>query len=118
MVSIKELKVGHYVVHEGEVCEVRNASPEKIELKGLFSGKVYSLNCDSGEQIEETDVIRRCAHIISKKKKGVEIMDVNNFETINAEIDDALLGEADVGDQVTYIMFNNSAKILEIRKGF
>jgi translation elongation factor P/translation initiation factor 5A len=120
MTAIKELKLGNYVVHEGEICEVRDVSLEGdnilVKLRGLFSGKEYSLNSGLMGDIEEADVIRKCAQIVSKKKKGIEIMDCNNFETINANIDESLFEEADVGDQVTYIRFNNSAKILEVRK--
>ena len=119
MVSIKGLKLGNYVVHEGELCEVRHisiAGEDTIELNGLFSGKSYSLNPDAESQIEEADVIRKCAQIVSKKKQGIEIMDCNNFETFKAKIDESLFDEADVGDQVTYIRFNDSTKILEVRK--
>lgn len=120
MASIKELKIGNYIVNEGEICEVRNISFEGnsflVELKGLFSGKEYSLNLNADNQIEEADVIRKCAQIVSKKDKGIEIMDCNNFKTFTARIDDSLLSNAEEGDQVTYIRFNDSVKILEVRK--
>jgi len=122
MVAVKELRLGNYVVHEGELCEVKKVLLEEdniiVELMGLFSGDEYSLNSGAVEHIEEADVIRKCAQIVSKKKRGIEIMDCSNFETIKAKIDDSLFDEADIGDQVTYIRFNDSAKILEIRKGF
>ena len=65
---------------------------------------------------EYLDLIRKCATIISKSGDHLEIMDITTFKTIKVNIDEALLNEAMVNDQVTYVESKDGCKVLEIRK--
>lgn len=126
MVNIKKLKKGNYVVHNGEPCIIKDLqfvvysthshTKAKITLQGLFSGKITETSLPLHEQMQEADIIRKCATIISKSEDKLQIMDTVSFETIDADIDKDLLEKANENDQVTYIQFENIAKILEIRK--
>ena len=126
MIDLKKLTKGSYVVHENEPCIVKNMSfvvtgthshtKAKLTLESLFSGKTYVLSMPLHEQMQEADIIRKCATVISKTKEKIQIMDLVNFETFDAEIGDELMETAAEGDQVTYIQFENATKVLEVRK--
>ncbi|MEE9525476.1 MAG: hypothetical protein V3V78_02610 [Candidatus Woesearchaeota archaeon] len=62
------------------------------------------------------DLVRKCATIISKTNKGLEIMDISTFETLKATIDEELFNQASVNDQVTYVQADDGIKVLEVRK--
>ena len=66
--------------------------------------------------MQEDNLLRKCATIISKVDGKLEIMDSITFKTIQAEIDKKLLEQAEINDAVTYTESEGSAKILEIRK--
>ncbi|MBD3249896.1 hypothetical protein GF336_07655 [Candidatus Woesearchaeota archaeon] len=123
MINTKNLKKGNYILYENEPCIVKNiditASSDanaKIILSSLFSGKEFEIDVSLNKELREADLTRRCATIISKKKERLEIMDSATFDTFEAEIDNTLLEQADENDEVTYIKFNDSTKVLELRK--
>ena len=120
MVTIRELEKGNYIVHESELCQVKNISMEEgnaiVELNGVFSGNGFSLNVEHDALLEEVNIIRKCGHVISKKEKTIEIMDSISFKTFDAEIDSSLFNEVNSENKVTYIQFNDKTKILEVRK--
>ncbi|MBR9692110.1 hypothetical protein GOV06_04985 [Candidatus Woesearchaeota archaeon] len=65
---------------------------------------------------EYIDLVRKCATIISKPDRGLEIMDSITFKTIKAAVDESLFNEANINDQVTYVLSDDGAKVLEVRK--
>ena len=120
MVNINELEKGNFIIHEGELCQIKNISLEQdkyvVELCGVFSKQEHSLNIEPDASMDDSGIMRRCGHVISKKEKSIEIMDSISYETFEAEIDEALFNEVSGEDKVTYIRFNNNAKVLEVRK--
>ncbi len=126
MIGLKKLKKGNYIVHENEPCLIKEIefkvygthshTKAKLTVENIFSGKTYVLSMPLGEQLQEADIIRKCATIISKTDEGLQIMDLFNFETIDAKADKELLEQAQLNDQVTYIQFNNASKVIDIRK--
>ncbi|MBW2993042.1 hypothetical protein KY317_00535 [Candidatus Woesearchaeota archaeon] len=120
MISIQELEKGDFIIHEGKLCQIKNISLEQdkynIELCGVFSKQEHSLAIEPDASLDDSGIMRRCGHVISKKTKSIEIMDSVSYETFEAEIDEALFNEVSGEDKVTYIRFNKNAKILEVRK--
>ena len=66
--------------------------------------------------LEDIDLPRNYATIISKSGDKLEIIDMSNFDTIIAEIDSELFKQANENDQVTYVSDGILAKVLEVRK--
>ena len=66
--------------------------------------------------MEEQNLIRKCATVLSKLDNKLEIMDLATFRTIKAEIDETLFNQAEINDSVTYVEAEDFAKVLEIRK--
>ena len=56
------------------------------------------------------------ASIISKKDSQLEIIDAVTFDTINADISPELLEQASENDSVTYIQFEDTIRVIEVRK--
>lgn len=126
MVEIKKLKKGNYIVYDGEPCVIKDLqfvvydthtnTKAKIVLQNLFTGKIIETSLPLHEQLQEADIIRKCATIVSKDKGRLQIMDAVNYETFDADVEDGLIEEANEGDNVTYIRFGENTKVLEIRK--
>jgi len=124
MADVKKLKKDTYIIHENEPCIIKSieflpnkSNPlVKIEIEGIFSGKSYDAQLSMHDSIQEADLTRKCATVISKKKNKVQIIDVATFETFDAQISKELLAKAEQGDNITYIAFGNAAKVLEVRK--
>jgi translation initiation factor 5A len=124
MKDLKKLKKGKYIIHEDEACVIKdmqflnnqNNPVIKLELEGLFSGKHYNAHILTHENIQESNLTRKCGTIVSKKDNEIEIMDIQTFETFKANISPELLKRAQEGDNVTFVHSNRSTKILEVRK--
>ena len=126
MVDIKKLKKGNYVVEEGEpyiikdlqfvVYGTHSHTKAKIVMQSLFSGKIIETSKPLHDQMQEANIIRKCASIISKAEDKLQIMDAVSFETLDADIEKELLEQANENDQVTYIQFGKTSKVIEIRK--
>jgi translation elongation factor P/translation initiation factor 5A len=57
--------------------------------------------------------MRKTGQIISKMNGKVQVMDSKSYETFDATIDGELYNEINENDEVIFVDFNNSAKILE-----
>ena len=124
MIDLKKIKKGNYIIHENEACVIKdvktltskNSPVIKLELEGLFSGKYYNSHILTNQNIEEANLTRKCGTVISKKNNKIEIMDIQTFETFNADIDPELLERAQEGDNITFVHSDTSTKIIEVRK--
>ena len=118
--NAKNLKKGNYVIHEGSPYFISSVSIEnnavKVILHALFSEEIKNLVLDFNEGFEEADVARKTASILFKKKGKLEIMDSYDFLVHKVEVDKEMFENAVEGDMVTYIKFNESVRILELRK--
>lgn len=111
MNQISNLRVGSYVIHEGEPALISSIS-ENIQIRTLFSNKILEL--PTNQALEEAEIDRKCASILTKNKNKIEILDNSNFETYQAEADPDLSDQLDEGDRVTYLKFKDKVKIIEI----
>ena len=120
MIHAGEIKKGNYVIHEEEPHIVDTFSIEennvKVTLKSLFSDTVKEVMLSLNECLEEANIARKTASVLFKKKGKLEIMDSYDFMVHKVKVDKNMFGTAVEGDQVTYIKFNDSVKILELRK--
>lgn len=122
--DIKKIRPGAYILHKGEPCLVKlnqivvtgthSHAKNKLELEGLFSGKGERLVLPPHEKLETLEIIKKLGQLISKTNDKVQIMDMNTYETLDAEIDEKI-EELNEGDQVTFVDFNGRIRILEKR---
>ena len=125
MIHVKKLKKGDYVLYENEPCRVQKMELKviskhshtraKLELLSMFSGNRYVMNLGPHETMEDVEITRRHGQFISKVGGGVQVMSMDNYEMVDAEIPPELFEEIKEGDDVTYIEFRGRAKVLETR---
>lgn len=125
MTEAKDLKKGNYIKYNNEVLRVikkevvvygtHSHSKTKLFVQGLINKGEKSINLNHHDQVEELDIIRKSAQVLSKSADKVQIMDSHSYETIDASADEELLNELNEGDEVTFIEVEGNARILEKR---
>ena len=125
MIEVKHLNKGSYILHKGEPCRIteigivvtstHSHTKVKLKVEGLFTGLSESFTLPPHERVEEVEIIRKLAQLISKEGERAQIMDMRSFETLEAEIDQKLKDEISEGDNVTYVEFNGVARVIEKR---
>lgn len=125
MADIKKVKQGMYILHKNEPhlvlknyivttgthCHVKN----KLDVKGLFSGKYEILTFSPHDNVEDVEIIRKKAQLLSSTNNSLQIMDLVSYETFEATADEEIMNKLKDGDEVTYIEFNNARKVIEKR---
>lgn len=126
MIEIKKLSKGSYIAHKGEpyritklhlvVVGTHSHTKTKVEMVGLFSGKKEMLTMSPHERVEDVEVIRRHGQLIAKTGDEVQVMSMDNYEMVDAEVQPDLIDEINEGDDVTYVEFEGRARVIEKRE--
>ena len=122
MVDLKNLQKGNYIIHNKIPCIVQDIQlnlPNKtinLVLQAVFNQETFQTTLNLNQDIMEAEISRKCASIIAKKQDTLEIIDAISFKIFEAKIDPELLKQANENDQVTYMQYGNTAKIIEIIK--
>jgi translation elongation factor P/translation initiation factor 5A len=124
MIEVKKLKKGDYIIHKSEpwmvkdivsvVTSTHTHTKIKLSITGLFNGMNETFTLPPHERVENIEIIRKHAQVISKTDTKVQILDLKTYETLDANAYE-LFDKLKVGDEVTYVEFNNIARIIEIR---
>lgn len=125
IIEIKHCKKGDYILYKNEPYRIRDIgivvtgthshTKVKLQVQGLFSNLIESFTMPPHERVEEVDIVRKAAQLISKTPDNVQIMDMHSYQTLDADADPNLKNELNEGDNVTYVEFNGSIKVLEKR---
>jgi len=125
MTEAKDIKKGAYIRYNNEVlkvvrkevvaCGTHSHSKTKIFVQGLHGGGEKSFNLSHSENVEELPIWRKEAQVISKMPDKVQIMDVQSYETFDAEIGKELLETLNEGDSVTFINLEGKNIVLDKR---
>lgn len=123
MTEAKDLQRGSWIVHEGELLQVKRKenvaygthshSKTKLFLQPLTGGGEKTLTLMHRDKVEETEVIKKTGQIISKFQNKVQIMDPVSYETLDAEVDESLANNLNEGDEVIFIDYNGMIRVLE-----
>jgi len=125
MGGVKQLRQGNHIMHKGfphrvlknqiVVTGTHSHTKNRLELQNIFTGQKDTVTLSPHFNVEEVDIIRKLGQIIAKSQNSVQIMDMNSFETLDAEVDDELKSQAEVGQSVTYVDFDSKIRLIEIR---
>ena len=125
MIELKKLKKGDYLLYKGEqhvvkdigiaVTGTHSHAKVKATVRSIFSNKTETFTVPMGETVEDLAIIRKEGQVISKVDNKIQVMDMRSFETFDAEADDDLLPQINEGNLVTFVDYNNRAKIIEKR---
>ncbi len=126
MTSAKELKTGQYIKINNEILKVTRKeiaaygthchSKTRLFAQGLFTKGQKSFTFSHEENVETVDVTRKEGQVISKTEDKVQLMDNVSYETVDADVDKALLSEINEGDTVTFIDLEGKALVLDKRQ--
>lgn len=117
ILPINEIKKGEAIVLDGRVCKVTDiavSAPGKhghakvrVEAVGIIDGKKRSIVFSAEDRIEVPKIVKRSAQVLSINNNKAQLMDLESYETIDAEIPEELAGKIKEGDEVSYSQIEN-----------
>ena len=134
VVELKTVKVGKYIVLDGEASKVTSlttSSPGKhgaakarlearLEAVGIFDGQKRSLVKPVDTKVEVPILDKRIGQILAIMGDQVQIMDLESYETfelpIPAEFEDEIRGAVGTDLGVEYIIALGNMKIMRTKK--
>jgi len=125
MTEAKDIKKGAYIRYNNEIlkvirkevvaCGTHSHSKTKVFAQGLFTKGEKSFNLSHSDSVEELDIMRKEGQVISKGQGKLQVMDIQSFETFDAEADKELMEQINEGDAVTFINIEGRNVVLDIR---
>ena len=125
MPTASELQRGTYFIYNGEPVRVlrkevivvgtHSHSKLKFYIQGLNEKAERTVNFHHTDKVEIVDIVRKLGQIISRTNNKVQVMDMVNYETLDAIAPAELFNELIEGDQVTFIDLNGNIRIIEKR---
>ncbi len=126
VVELKTVKVGKYIVLDGEASKVTSlttsspgkhgAAKARLEAVGIFDGQKRSLVKPVDTKVEVPILDKRLGQILAIMGDQVQLMDMENYETFELPIPDELKDELVEGEGVEYIVALGNMKIMRTKK--
>lgn len=123
--ELGELKEGSFIVIDGEPCRIVEVSRAKtgkhgsakahVVAIGLFTGSKKTLVAPVDQRVEVPIIDKRGAQVITISGGAVQLMDLENYETFEAEADPELLNRLAPGVEVEYWNVMGRRKIVRIK---
>ena len=109
-----DLKVGKYVVIEGEPCRIVSMDKSKpgkhgaakinVVAMSLFTNNKRTLMKSSDADVEIPIVERRRAQVVSVAGHTSQLMDVESFEVFEVDIPAEMRQELEAGKEIQYMV--------------
>ena len=125
VVEVKTLKVGKYVIFDGEaskITSISTSSPGKhgaakarVEAVGIFDGQKRSIVKPVDSKIDIPIIDKRPGQVLALMGNDVQLMDLENYETFEIPIPDDLRDDLVEGVEVEYIMALGNKKLMRIK---
>ncbi|HIQ23974.1 MAG TPA: translation initiation factor IF-5A [Pyrodictium delaneyi] len=127
--TLGDLRVGSYIVIDGEPCKIVEMSRAKTGKHGsakahvvavcLFSGNKKTLTAPVDARVEVPIIDKRVAQVIADMGDMVQIMDMETFETFEVEkpSDEDLRSKLQPGVEVEYWVVMGKYMITRVRGG-
>ena len=118
------LERGKFFEHKGEIVQVVRKSLVNVGTHShtklvftvcdIYGKREREVVMGHNDRVDDVDVVKKKATVISKSDK-VQIMDIQTYETLDAECDRDILETLIEGDEVGYIDYKG-VKVLGKRK--
>ncbi len=116
MVTVNSLKPGSFVIIDGAPCKVlsittsspgkHGAAKARIVAIGLIDGKRRETIKGTDDKIEAPIIEKKTGQVIYIQREGekmkVQVMDMETYETFEAEVEDELKEKISEGIEVEY----------------
>ena len=125
--TVGDLKVGSYVVIDGEPCRVVEISKAKtgkhgsakanIVAIGLFTNQKRTLMAPVDQQVEVPIIEKHMGQILADKGNSITIMDLETYETFDIEkpTEPELVDKIRPGAEVEYWEVMGRKKIVRVK---
>jgi translation initiation factor 5A len=125
--EVREIKVGKYVVIDGEPCKVVSYTTAKTGKHGhakanvvgigIFDGVKRTLVAPVDAKVEFPIIDKRVGQVLAIMGDTVQIMDMETYETFETKMPapDDIEGELKEGVEVEYIVAMERRKLTRVR---
>ncbi len=128
--TLGELKVGNFIMIDGEPCKIVSISKAKTGKHGSAKANVVAISLISGSKktlvapvdtrVEVPIIEKRISQVLAITGDSVQLMDMENYDTFEVPLpeDEELRSKLEPGVEVEYwILPPNVYKIMRIRGG-
>ncbi|MEM4254985.1 MAG: translation initiation factor IF-5A [Candidatus Norongarragalinales archaeon] len=119
-----DLKIGRFVVIEGEPCKIvsmdkskpgkHGAAKVNVVAMSLLSGNKKTLMKSSDADVEIPVVTRKRSQIVSVAGTTAQLMDSESFEVFEVEIPEEMRSEVEVGKEIQYMDVMGKRLLLKV----
>lgn len=125
VVEVKTLKVGKYVILDGEASKIVNiqtSSPGKhgsakarVDAVGIFDNQKRNIVKPVDAKIDIPIIDKRSAQVLALMGNDVQLMDMETYETFEVPIPDELRNDLVEGVEVDYIVALGNKKLMRVK---
>ena len=125
VVEVKTLKVGKYVVLNDEPCKIvglstsspgkHGAAKARVEAIGVFDGQKRTLTKPVNSKVDIPIIDKRVGQVLSIQGNNVQIMDMENYDTLVLPLPEELADKIVEGIEVEYIEAMGNMKIMRTK---
>jgi translation initiation factor 5A len=125
VLEVKTLKVGKYVIIDGEaskITSIQTSSPGKhgaakarVEAMGIFDKQKRNFVKPVDSKCDVPMIDKRLGQVLALMGDDVQLMDLENYETFEIPVPDELKGKLNEGSEVDYIMAMGKKKVMRIK---
>ncbi len=125
VVEVKTLKVGKYVIIDGEaskITSIQTSSPGKhgaakarVEAMGIFDKQKRNFVKPVDSKCDVPMIDKRLGQVLAIMGDNVQLMDLESYETFDIPIPDELKGKLNEGSEVDYILAMGKKKVMRIK---
>lgn len=125
--ELGDLRVGSYLIIDGEPCRVVEISKAKTGKHGSAKAHVVAISIVSGvkktlvapvdTRVEVPIIDKRIGQVLAVSDKSIQIMDMESFETFEAEPpkDEDLAKRIEPGKEVEYWVIMGRRIVMNVR---
>ena len=125
VVEVKTVKVGKYIIVDGEASKVTSlstsspgkhgAAKARVEAVGIFDGQKRSFVKPVDSKIDIPMIDKRVGQVLAIMGEEVQVMDLESYETLELPIPEDLKDKISEGTEVEYIEALGNLKIMRTK---
>jgi translation initiation factor 5A len=126
-VDVGSLKIGHYVVVDGEPCKIVEYEKSKPGKHGAAKARIVAISALTGQKkniispvdgkVEVPMIDKKTAQVISISGNVLQLMDMESYQTFETEMpeDEEIRGKLASGLEVEYWNMLGKNKIVRVK---
>jgi translation initiation factor 5A len=126
-VEVGSLKIGHYVVVDGEPCKIVEYEKSKPGKHGAAKARIVAISVLTGQKkniispvdgkVEVPMIDKKTAQVISISGNVLQLMDMESYQTFETDMpeDEELRGKLASGLEVEYWNMLGKNKIVRVK---